>query len=73
MLFKVYLLGVCIHAANSLFHIESLRIRGSMTRDRSGKVTISKEMAYYVKNVPWSILWPIDLLKRGWELFNTEF
>ena len=73
MLLKIYLIGVCIHAANSLFHIESLRIRKSMTRDRSGKSTISKELDYYVDNIPWSILWPIDLLRRGWELLQTEF
>ena len=73
MFFKIYLLGVCVHAANSLFHIETLRIRNSMTRDRSGRATTSKELEYYVNNIPWSILWPLDLAKRGWELLKTEF
>ena len=73
MFLKIYLCGVIVHAANSLFHIESLRIRNSVTRDRSGKAAISKEISYYVKSGPWSILWPVDLAKRIWELFKTEF
>ena len=73
MLLKLYLCGMCVHALNSLFHIESLRVRNSLTRDRSTKATTSKEIIYYVDLIPWSILWPIDLVKRGRELFKTEF
>jgi hypothetical protein len=73
MFLKLYLCGVCVHAANSLFHIKSLSIRNSVTRDRSGRATTSKEIEYYVNAIPWSILWPVVLVKRGWEFFKTEF
>jgi hypothetical protein len=73
MLLNLYLCGVCVHAANALFHIESLRVRNSVTRDRSTRATTNKEIEYYASNIPWSILWPVDLAKRGWELFKSEF
>lgn len=73
MLFEVYLCGVCIHAANNLFHIESLRVRKKFTRDRSGQATITKELEHYADNMLWSPLWPVDMLRKGWEIIKTEF
>ena len=73
MLIEVYLFGVCAHAANSLFHIESLRVRKKFTRDRPGQATISREIEYYSKNIPWSVVWPVDLVRRGMELYKSEF
>jgi len=73
MILEVYLCGICIHAVNSLFHIESLRIRKKLTRDRPGRATVSRELEYYTKNIPWSLLWPIDLVRRALELCKTEF